>query len=282
MIGFKVKRSKTMTRKQKRKITVRRKYFRYGIFAVCCYLLFLIATLPASIFVSIITSDKQLARQLNITAVSGTVWSGRAESIQVAGINLGRLKWDLKIFPLILGELSAHVDFKNNAVSTSKISGSGLVTVSVGGELNLNDFSAAFSADSLGPLMYGMPARFSGDVNLHVDEMSLVKGQRINLKSRIVVSNAGLVSPQRIDYGNILIQASPKKMDSQLVLTDQGGALILDGNIQVKGNGLYNINLGMGARNTASADLTNGLRFLGQRDSTGKYRYKTNGKLRNW
>ncbi len=282
MIGFKSKTSKRKSRKQKRRQNAKRRYIRYGIFAFISYLFFLIATFPASIVVSLIADNPQLKRQLQISAVTGTIWSGNAASVQVAGLNLGSVKWDMKILPLLLGEINSYVNFKNVADSTGNISGSGTVSFSLGGKLALDDFSAAFSVDSLAPLMYGMPARFSGDIRLHIDKMSLVQGQRINIKSRIVVSNAALVSPQKIAYGDILIQASPKAEGSHLVLTDQGGPLILDGSIKIKGNGVYNLNLGMGARDSASADLANGLRFLGQRDATGKYRYKMNGKLQNW
>ena len=217
-----------------------------------------------------------------MTAVNGTIWSGNAASVQIAGINLGQLDWKLNVLPLVFGELNAYIKFSNQAVTTNKISGSGNLAVSFSGDIKVNNFTAAFSADSVAPLMYGMPARFSGDINMHIDSLVLEKGKRINLKSRIVISKAGLVSPQRIEYGDILIQASPKLLGTQLVLADQGGPLILDGNIKIEGNGVYNIRLAMGARNSASADLRTGLRFLGQRDATGKYRYKMRGKLRNW
>ncbi len=257
----------------------KRKYIRYVVFAIISYIIFLVVTLPASIGFSFVRNNPQLSRQLQFSTVSGTVWSGNIANVQISGINIGHLNWDLKLLPLLLGELSIHVNFRNKAVAGNSMSGSGTVAISFSGNISVEDFTAVFSADSLAPLMYGLPARFSGDINLHVTSLSYVKGQRINVKSRMVVSKAGLVTPQRISYGDILIQSIPQLLGSQFVLTDQGGPLILDGNIKIKGNGLYTVNLGLGARNSASQDLRNGLRFLGQRDATGKYRYKTKGKL---
>ena len=238
--------------------------------------------MPASVAISFLNSNPQLKRQIQISSVSGTVWSGRAGSSQIAGINLGQLKWEMSFIPLLLGELQVYITFKNKSTSSDKISGSGYVGISIGGDLSVEDFSSAVNVDALGPLMYGLPARFAGDLNIHIDELTLEKGKRINIKSRVVVSKAGLVSPQRIEYGTILIQAAPKLSGSEITLTDQGGPLILNGTVKLKGNGVYNMNLGLGARNSASDDLRNGLRFLGQRDATGKYHYKTNGKLSNW
>ncbi len=281
MIGFKSKKS-TGNKRRRRKQKLKKKYIRYAAFAVISYVIFLITSLPASVAVSFVNNNPMLSRQLQLSAVSGTLWSGSAASVQISGINIGKLNWNLKLLPLLLGELSVYVNFRNQMASAKAMSGSGTFAISFSGDVSVENFMASFSADSLGPLMYGLPARFSGDVNMHIDSLSLVKGRRINLKSRIVVSKAGLVSPQRIDYGDILIQASPQLTGSQLVLTDQGGPLILDGNIKIKGNGLYTMNLGLGARNSASQDLRNGLRFLGQRDATGKYRYKSKGKLGNW
>jgi len=282
MIGFKKKKVKSKSRKRKQKL--KRKYLRYGVFAVFCYLVFLIVTFPASIIASFVKSNPQLNRQVQITAVDGTIWSGSAANVRVSSVNLGQLKWNLKVLPLLLAEAVLDIKFNDKTVTGLNTSGSGIVSVSLSGDLTVKNFTGAFSADSLAPLMYGMPARFGGDINLHIDEMLLVQGQRINLKSRIVVSKARLISPQKIDYGDILIKATPKDSGTQLALTDQGGGpLILDGNVRLNGNGSYSVNLGLGARNSASADLVNGLRFIGgRRDSAGKYRYRTNGKLRNW
>ena len=274
--------SKRKSRRQRRKQNTRRKVIRYSLFAIASYIVFLIATFPASLAVSMITSNPDLQNKLKISAVSGTVWSGSAASVRVSGVNLGKVKWELSFLPILIGDISSYVNFKNTSTSASNISGSGTIVATLGGNLLLEDFSAAFPVDALTPFMYGMPARFSGDVRLHIDEMELEPGKRINLKSKINVANAGLSSPQKITYGDIIIKSNPKDAGSQLVLNDQGGPLILDGNIKIKGNGVYNINLAMGARDTASKDLENGLRFLGRRDSTGKYQYRSNGKFQNW
>ncbi len=279
MIGLKSKASRS-SKRRKRKL--KRRYIRYTVFAVISYFVFLVVTLPASVGFSFIKNNPQLNRQLQFTSVTGTVWSGSASAVHISGINIGQLDWNLKLLPLLFGELSVYLKINNQQSSASMLSGSGTVAISVFGDISVDNFTAAFPVDSLAPLMYGLPARFGGDVNMHIDSLSLVKGNRINLKARIVVSKARLVSPQRIEYGDILIQASPQLSGSQFVLTDQGGPLILDGNVKIKGNGLYSVNLGLGARNSASKDLQNGLRFLGQRDATGKYRYKSKDKLRNW
>lgn len=282
MIGIKSKKSNRISRRKRNLLVKKRKYIRYAIFAFVCYLFFLIITLPAYIPFSFLKGNAQLQRQVKITAVTGTAWSGSASSVEIAGINLGSLNWSLNVLPLLLGELNVHIYFDNHAAASNKLSGSGTVSINLGGELRATKFRGVLSADALGPLMYGMPARFSGNMNIFIDELVLVQGQRINIKSRVVVSNAGLVSPQRIDYGNILIQSNPRGDGTQITLNDQGGPLILDGVINLKGNGIYNLSFGMGARNSASSDLETGLRFLGQRDAAGKYRYKMNGKLQNW
>lgn len=282
MIGFKLKNRRRESRSQKRKQETRRKYIRYSLFALTCYIFFLLATLPASIAVGFIKNNPQLNKQIQLASVSGTIWSGKVASSQFSGIALGELNWDLKALPLLLGKIKVYVRFNNKSVSANKISGSGNISISSNGDIDAEDVSAFVTVDALAPLMYGLPARFTGDLNIHIKELSLVKGKRININSRTVVSHAGLVSPQRIEYGDILIESSSAQTDSQITLTDQGGPLILNGNIKLKGNGVYTVNLGMGARNSASEDLRSGLRFLGQRDATGKYHYKSNGKLPDW
>jgi len=282
MISFKLKNRRRESRRQQRKKNIRRKYIRYSIFSLICYCIFLLWTLPASVALSFLNNNPQLKKHIKISSVNGTIWNGNAGSSQLSGINVGQLKWRMSFLPLLIGELQVYITFNNNSTSSDKISGSGFVSISAGGDLSVEDFSSSVNVDALSPFMYGLPARFAGDLNIHINELTLEKGQRINITSRVVVSRAGLVSPQRIEYGTILIQATPKLTGSEITLTDQGGPLILNGTVKLKGNGVYNMNLGMGARNSASDDLRNGLRFLGQRDATGKYHYKANGKLSNW
>jgi len=280
-MGFKSK-VPISRRRRKRQQKQRRKYIRYIVFATMSYVFFLILNLPASVAFSFIKNSPQLSRQLQFSSVNGTIWSGSATSVRVSGINIGQLNWNLKLLSLFLGELSAHIKFQNKGVSNKSILGSGTLSISLLGDMGIDNFSASFSTSSIAPLMYGMPAQFGGDINMHIDSLSLIKGHRLNVKGRMVISKASLVSPQRIDYGNLLIQASPKLEGTQLVLSDQGGPLILDGSINIKGNGFYALNFGLGARNSASQDLRTGLRFLGQRDGTGKYHYITKGKIQDW
>ncbi len=281
MIGFKSKISRS-SKRRKRKKGVKRKYIRYTVFAIISYIVFLIVTLPASVGFSFIKNNPQLNRQIQFSSVSGTVWSGSASSVRISGINIGQLDWNLKLLPLLLGELGVYIKVKNQQVSASTVSGAGSLAVSVFGNIKVDNFSARFPIDLLAPVLYGLPVRFGGDVNMHINSLSIEKGSRFNLKSRIVVSKARLVSPQHIEYGDILIQASPQLSGSQFVLTDQGGPLVLNGIVKLKGNGLYSINLGLDARNSASKDLRAGLGFLGRRDASGKYRYQSKGKLTNW
>lgn len=282
MISFKLKNRRRESRRKLKEKNTRRKYIRYAIFSVFFYVVFLVTTLPASVVVSLINDNPQLKRQIQLTSVTGSVWNANVSSSQIYGINFGQLEWDMHFLPLLLGEVKIHIKFNNKSTGSDNLSGYGYITLSLGGTIKVEDFTTQVSVDAISPLMYGLPARFAGDLNVHIDELIIEKGKRLNITSRVLVSKAGLVSPQQIEYGDILIKSSKKLTGSQIVLTDQGGPLILDGNISIKGNGQYTVRLGLGARNSASSDLRGGLQFLGRQDGTGKHIYKSNGKLSNW
>src|SRR5262245_30208174 len=71
------------------------------------YIVFALVTLPAQLITD------RLARQgVSMIGVQGTVWSGRAEAVQVANLNLGMLRWSLRPLALLTARAGADISVK--------------------------------------------------------------------------------------------------------------------------------------------------------------------------
>jgi general secretion pathway protein N len=68
------------------------------------YVLFALVTLPAHLI-----TDRLAARGVDMFGVGGTVWSGNAQAVQVAGSSIGSLSWGLKPLALFTGRAGADV-----------------------------------------------------------------------------------------------------------------------------------------------------------------------------
>lgn len=70
------------------------------------YLIFLIANLPASQVISRVT----LPSNVSMHNVAGTLWQGTAQSVEVNGLRVANLDWQLSFIPLLWGSVSLELD----------------------------------------------------------------------------------------------------------------------------------------------------------------------------
>lgn len=97
--------------------------------AIAFYVLLLISNIPAVQVLNRIT----LPNNVNIQGVAGTLWSGKAQSVIVDGIQVKDVNWDLSFFPLILGTAAAEVK-AGNARDAEGISFTGDIEMAISGE----------------------------------------------------------------------------------------------------------------------------------------------------
>src|SRR5262245_42983650 len=71
------------------------------------FVVFALWTLPARIALGWLAPD-----DMSTAGVSGTLWKGRAEVVQLRDTLLGGVEWDLNMLALFTGRLSADVKLK--------------------------------------------------------------------------------------------------------------------------------------------------------------------------
>ena len=50
-----------------------------------------------------------LPKNVSISGVSGTLWTGKAQTIVVNGLPINNVNWELSPLALLIGKVSAHV-----------------------------------------------------------------------------------------------------------------------------------------------------------------------------
>src|SRR5690242_13405126 len=129
------------------------------ITGVCAYLLFVIATVPASLIF------KFTHNQLQSAAVSGTIWRGKASTLQAGILNIGDVEWNLHVLPLFVGHIAADMKLVQQ-----KGFAQGKVIVSAGGKIRFSNLKASLPLDTiLG--QGGLPGGWTGTANINFDEL---------------------------------------------------------------------------------------------------------------
>ena len=243
---------------------------KYILAVVFLYLFFLITNIPATVVLSAVN----LPKNLSLIAISGTVWSGKAQQLNYMGISFGAVSWDLHPLNLMLGELSADVSVVNNKqyINTE-------VSLSSSGKIELEETRFLIDLSSLQPLIYGMPFSYAGKASGYFPVSFFHKNNYVGINGKLSLMSMEMISPQRQSFGDFIVDFRAEKEGATSgKIKDSGGELNLTGQLMLKKNGQFNFSAKLAARETGSS-LEKTLSFLGRKDASGRVQVNNNFKL---
>jgi len=261
-----------------KKIRLGKRGLAFIIIGTAAYLYFLLANIPASTVYALVEKQMGHNEVLNLQGLSGTVWSGQAAQARIAKLNLGRLDWQLNLFPLLTGKLSLDVLTTGN---DSRMQ-AGIKTGLSGRTLTINNMQGKLPVQLLMPFLYGLPIAVDGQIAAEIKHAEIEQGEKLSVEGKLVWQNAALTAPQAIKFGDLFLAIRPDKNGSKILLSDQGGPLAAEGTVMVKHSGEYKLNIYLAARDKNDAALNNALKLLGRTNSQGKVLVSRTGRLQGW
>ena len=144
---------------------------KWGSLCLVVYLVFLIVKLPAVHVIAKI----QLPKGVSVSGVSGTIWNGYSQRVQVNGLPISKVNWSLSFFPLLLGEISADIK-AGDIRDIDQISANGHVSFA-GQHLEVDNLLAYIPTNlviSLLPLP--IPVQADGRFKVQLDEVDYEAG----------------------------------------------------------------------------------------------------------
>jgi len=247
------------------------------VLGVTAYCYFMLVNFPASASYKYFIVPFDRANKISLQGLSGTLWAGQAAQARIASLNFGKLNWDLQLLSLFGGKLGIDL-LTEGKDSRIEVRAKG----SIDKTLYLDKLQGKLPAQSLMPLLYGFPVAIAGQISADIKHAEIKQGKRIDVEGKMIWHQAALTAPQAVELGDLFVALRPDKNGTKLLLSDQGGALTLDGTIQVKHNGQYKMNVYLGTRDKNQTALANGLKMLGRTNPQGKVLVSRTGRLRNW
>lgn len=217
--------------------------------------------------------------ELQLTGVSGTVWSGGAVLGTVGGVQLRDARWNLDAGPLLLGRVS--LDFEARLID-GFVNGNLVATTS---RLRITDLAASTSLQNLRGLLpiYAI----EGQVSLSLDRLVIEDAWPVAAVGDLRV--AGLAAPPfppqpgaaMIRLGSFRAQFTDlPEPGIEAVLTDTGGPLELEGRARLETDRSYLLDGLVRARPEASAELVQGLAIMtSEPDPQGRRTFSFPGTL---
>jgi hypothetical protein len=219
-----------------------------------------------------------LAADARASGVSGTIWRGTAEALQLDAFRLGRTEWSLHPMALMAARLGADIATQWNGGR-----GEGYVTIGLGGAVACEDCEVLADMASLrGLIPVPLP---TGNMALTIQTLDIKDGWPRRAVGAARVEDMPLTLPGQSGGTSAtgsyeaLFNADPVAEGGRLeaVVTDLGGPVQVAARLQLTPPGTYLLAGSVQARPDAPPALTNGLALLGPQRSDGSHEFAFSG-----
>ena len=239
------------------------------VFVVVILVVTLIYKLPAKF----IYQQFPNVSSVELTGISGSIWSGHIDSINTPQLTLGSLSWQLSAWALLIGDVDVQWKLEDPALQLQ-----GEISLS-GEELNLININGYIDLVELGTRLPAQAILLAGVVSLDIPQVEFKQSELINITGLVKWESAQLLSPANIEFGDF--KASLSNSSSKLLasLSDTGGPVSLGGVFSLSPQGLYDYTLEIAVRDTSVPGLLDGFNQLGHYDDNGVATLRGNGVL---
>lgn len=245
-----------------------KKWFGFGAVFIVCYLIFLIATAPASL----VLNQVKLPKDVMVQGLSGSIWHAKAQKVYVQNTVIENVNAELDVISLLSFSPSVDVTFGDAMLPGPE----GAMAVSfVAGNLHINDANVLLPANMIAQqLPLPIPMAAQGVVELDIPSYEQGKPlcqsltgsvnwrrAKVNaMEQSITLGRIG--GDLRCDKGAIALEIKP---DNTLGLSYNA---FIGANFKVSGNGYLT------PGNEFPEQLKDVLPFIGSPDRQGRYRLR--------
>ena len=248
---------------------------KYASLIFICYVVFLIATLPASVAYSIWTHLNAKSRTpVQLYDIDGTVWSGQIGKATINGQNINTIRWNVNLSTLFLGIMEADFDL---AVPDGFAKGT--AGYSLLGSLYFNNVEAWLPLPHIDNLINLAALKPGGAVDIKLANVKISSDKAIvSARGDIAWHSAEMTMFKKLSLGDLQITFEPNDDGTKGVISDQGGPLTAQGILQLNADKSYTFNGAFGLRGE-QPDLQAALTTMGRFDRDGKVKVSLKGNL---
>lgn len=199
------------------------------ILAVIVFLTGLLLRAPARVAVSMFVPDT-----VRVGGVSGTVWKGRADSVDASGLFLRDLSWTLKPLSVFRGRLAMDLEASppGGFLSTS-------VSLASGNRVEFEDLTAALPLSLFAATL--RTAGLSGQANLRFAALSVENGVPVAADGSIEIANLTVPILQTGSLGGYRLEFVEADDGIAASIEDTDGVVDLAGSLSLKPDRSYQL-----------------------------------------
>lgn len=241
---------------------------RWWLAGIVAYLVFLLATLPASYAAG--WAQKRVP-DLQLTGVHGSMWAGSAQDIAWQGESWGQLHWRFDWAALFSGRLGCYIFLgAPDLALQARLAGNGSRVV-------LEDVTGHFPVSRLAHWLPLPAGSIAGQISITMQRIVLDNARPTAASGSVNFTGVSLTWPQSANLGDYQLKVQTQADGIHGSLLDTSGPLMLQGSLRVTPNGRYDVSGVVALRDPADAALGNLLRYLPS-NQDGKQAFNFSGK----
>ena len=229
-----------------------------------------VATLPARFAYRYVSA---YLGAVHLDGISGNVWNGHADALQVFGQNLGAIDWHLDVAPLLGRVVRAHL-----VLGGGELNATGIVERAADASINLRDATLQMPASMLAPALDIPALNLLGEIDSTIVHARL-QGIWLNQANGSVIwKNAGVAGAAQAQFGDLQATFTSTSEDTIAgTVRDLGGPLQVHGNFKIA-SGQFDADATLAARD-GNPQVIDALRYIGQPQADGSSHLIIHGQL---
>ena len=207
-----------------------------------------------------------------IAGIDGTIWNGRAQEGEVAGLYLRNIGWRMKPLALFTGRLALAVE----ADTASGFINSD-VALGAGGRAALENLTASLSLQTLQEIL-GMPG-LDGAASLRFQRLEFEDGLPVAANGALEVVDVRVPIVHRAPLGGFRAEFFTQDTGIVASVEDADAVVDLAGTVSLGLDRTYQFIGQVAATSETPTDLRDQMRFLGTPNERGMYEIRLEGQL---
>jgi general secretion pathway protein N len=208
--------------------------WRYVTTAVAAYVLFLVLTAPAAKLLPMFQSQLPAVQ---LSGVTGTLWSGQAAQLIVQSVPLTGVSWELRPVALFFGAMEYQVEGQLNGQPLALRLGRSLFSGAY-----VSDISARIAASDLLYWSGLKQVGVNGQLQFNIEEVEGIGGDGLPAVGGTATWIPAMVlAPLELNLGEARLVSRIEAGVTRGQLTAGGGALTLAGELTVNPDGNYQL-----------------------------------------
>ncbi len=243
----------------------------YLIAGIAGLLLFMVGLIPAPLLYH--WSRDNMDPNVQVYGVSGTLWSGEVASVNLHGVRLQTVQWQLRPLSLLFLRLSHDVTAQTDRGQLQAV-----ISRTPLGTVRINDLQASLSVEQLGPALQLPVLPVTGQIFLDLNKVVLRNGIPTYAEGALLFKDLifSFTSPPAT-LGSYRAELSTAKDVMRLDVTSESGELDAGGYAEASTEGKYALDMKVRGRANTSAAVASLLQTLGRPDAEGWYHLRRSG-----